>query len=87
MPRKSYTIEQIIGKLRESEVLLSQGQTVGDSCRSFNICEQTHLTAGDEYTWECLAIRVERNLDHENVQEFLAEHLLHPRSSRPSPFR
>ena len=29
MPRKSYTIEQIINKLREAEVLLSQGQTVG----------------------------------------------------------
>jgi hypothetical protein len=39
MPRKSYTIEQIISKLREAEVLLSQGQTVGDICRSFNISE------------------------------------------------
>jgi putative transposase len=27
----------------------------------------------DEYTRECLAIRVERNLDHEDVQECLAE--------------
>ena len=39
MPRKSYTIEQIISKLREAEVLLSQGQMVGDICRSFNISE------------------------------------------------
>ena len=29
MPRKSYTIEQIISKLREAEVFLSQGQAVG----------------------------------------------------------
>lgn len=42
MPRKSYTIEQIISKLREAEVLLGQGQIVGDVCRSFNISEQTY---------------------------------------------
>jgi hypothetical protein len=30
MQRKSFTIEQIISKLREAEVLLSQGQAVGD---------------------------------------------------------
>ena len=29
------------------------------------------LNVIDEYTQECLAIRVERNLDHENVQECL----------------
>jgi hypothetical protein len=29
MKRKTFTPEQIIGKLREAEVLLSQGQTVG----------------------------------------------------------
>jgi transposase InsO family protein len=31
MPRKNYTIEQIISKLWEAEVLLSQGQTAGKS--------------------------------------------------------
>lgn len=42
--------------------------------------ERTHdgrafriLNMIDEYTRECLAIRVERNLDHEDVQECLAE--------------
>ncbi len=42
--------------------------------------ERTHdgrafriLNVIDEYTRECLAIRVERNLDHEDVQECLAE--------------
>ena len=49
MPRKSYTIEQIIRKLREAEVLLSQGQTVGDICRSFNISEQTYYRWRKEY--------------------------------------
>jgi transposase InsO family protein len=44
------------------------------------VLERTHdgrafriLNVIDEYTRECLAIRVERNLDHEDVQEFLAE--------------
>jgi putative transposase len=49
MPRKSYTIEQIISKLREAEVFLSQGQTVGDICRSFHISEQTYYRWRKEY--------------------------------------
>ena len=42
IPRKSYPIEEIISKLREAEVLLSQGQNVVDICWSFNISEQTY---------------------------------------------
>jgi hypothetical protein len=34
MARKRYTTEQIIGLLREAEVRLSQGQTIGTVCRS-----------------------------------------------------
>jgi len=44
------------------------------------VLERTHdgrafriLNGIDEYTRECLVIRVERNLDHEDVQECLAE--------------
>jgi putative transposase len=49
MPRKNYSIEQIISKLREAEVLLAQGQNVGDICRSFNISEQTYYRWRKEY--------------------------------------
>lgn len=49
MPRKINTSEQIISKLREAEVLLSQGQTVGDVCRSLNISEQTYYRWRKEY--------------------------------------
>ena len=49
MPRKSHTTEQIIGKLREAEVLLGQGQTAGEVCRSFNISEQTYYRWRKEY--------------------------------------
>ncbi len=34
MPRKKQTAEEIIGKLREAEVLLAQGKKVPDVVRS-----------------------------------------------------
>jgi putative transposase len=49
MPRKSYTIEQIISKLREAEVLLAQRQTAGEVCRSFNFIDQTYYRWRKEY--------------------------------------
>jgi len=49
MPRKSHTTEKIIGKLREAEVLLGQGQTVGEICRSLNISEQTYYRWRKKY--------------------------------------
>ena len=42
MPRKRFTTEQIINHLREAEVLLSQGKTVGEVCRQLNISENTY---------------------------------------------
>ena len=32
MPQQTRSMEQIIGKLREAEVLISQGQTIAVSC-------------------------------------------------------
>jgi hypothetical protein len=40
MGRKTYTAEQIINKLREAEVLLSQGATVGESSKKIGVTEQ-----------------------------------------------
>jgi putative transposase len=42
MPKKSFTTEQIISKLREGEVLLSQGQTITVVCKTLGIAEQTY---------------------------------------------
>ena len=42
MPRKRYSVEQIINYLREAEVLLAQGQTVGEICRRIGVSEQTY---------------------------------------------
>ena len=39
MARKSFTPEQIISKLREAEVLLSQGATTGEASRKIGITE------------------------------------------------
>jgi putative transposase len=42
MPKKTFTTEQIISKLREAEVLLSQGQTVPTACKALGIADQTY---------------------------------------------
>jgi transposase-like protein len=49
MPRKRYTPEQIIRKLREVEVVLAQGQTVGQACKGIGVTEQTFYRWRSEY--------------------------------------
>jgi putative transposase len=49
MPRKRYSPEEIIHKLREGEVLLSQGQTVQQAVRQLGIAEQTYYRWRKEY--------------------------------------
>ena len=49
MSRKRYTPEQIIAKLREAEVRLSQGESVGVICRSLGISEQSYYRWRREY--------------------------------------
>ena len=49
MVRKGFTPEQIIHKLREAEVLLSQGNTVGEASRRIGVTEQTYYRWRREY--------------------------------------
>lgn len=49
MSRKRYTPEQIIGFLREAEVALSKGETVGPVCRRLGISEQSYYRWRKEY--------------------------------------
>ena len=42
MVRKVYTPEQIINKLREAEVLISQGATASEASRKIGVTEQTY---------------------------------------------
>jgi transposase-like protein len=49
MVRKGYTPGQIINKLREAEVLLSQGATAGEANRKIGVTEQTYYRWRREY--------------------------------------
>ena len=49
MPRKRFTVEQIISKLREAEVKLSQGLTVGQVCKKLEVTQQTYYRWRKEY--------------------------------------
>ena len=49
MVRKIYSPEQIINKLREVEVLISQGATTVEASRKANITEQTYYRWRREY--------------------------------------
>ena len=49
MGRKRYQPEQIIGYLREAEVLLAKGSTIGQVCRKIGITEQTYYRWRKEY--------------------------------------
>ena len=49
MARRSYTPERIINKLREAEVLLSQGSTVGQTSRKIGVTKQTYYRWRREY--------------------------------------
>jgi transposase-like protein len=49
MPRKRFTVEQIISKLREAEVELSRGLTVGQICKKLEVTEQTYYRWRKEY--------------------------------------
>jgi DNA-binding NarL/FixJ family response regulator len=46
MPRKRHTAEQIIGLLRQAEVELAQGRTVGEICRRLEVSEATFYLYG-----------------------------------------
>ena len=49
MPGKRYSPEQIISKLREAEVLISQGATIPQAAKQIGITEQTFYRWRTEY--------------------------------------
>jgi len=67
MVRKSYTPEQIINKLREAEILLSQGNTLAVVWKKIGISDCTYYRWRREYG----GLRIEqakklKNLEKEN---------------------
>ncbi len=49
MARRRHTAEEIIHKLREAEVALSQGRTVIQVCKQLEVTEQTYYRWRKEY--------------------------------------
>ncbi len=69
MVRKAFKPEQIINKLREAEILLSQGSTVGEASRKLGVTQQTYYRWRKEYG----GLRIEqakklKNLEKENTR-------------------
>ncbi len=49
MPTKRHTPEQVINKLREAEVAMAQGSTVGEASRQIGVTQQTFYRWRNEY--------------------------------------
>ena len=49
MPRKRHKPEEIVAKLRQVDVLVSQGQSVADAVRSIGVTEVTYYRWRNEY--------------------------------------
>ena len=49
MPRKRYTAEQIITKLRQAEVEIARDQHIAEVCRKLGTSEQTYYRWRKEY--------------------------------------
>ena len=49
MPRKRPSAEQIVTKLRQIDVLVSQGRTIGQACKEAEIAEQSYYRWRNEY--------------------------------------
>jgi len=49
MSKVNYTVEQIIVKLREVEVLCAKGKTIGEAVRQIGVSEQTYYRWRKQY--------------------------------------
>lgn len=49
MPRKSYKPEEIVAKLRQVDVLTSQGQSAAEAIRSIGVSEVTYYRWRQEF--------------------------------------
>ena len=70
MPRKRrYSTEQIITKLREADVLMSQGKTAEEIARTLEISKQTYYRWRKEYGGlDMTQAKKLKNLEKENAR-------------------
>ncbi|AYR24491.1 hypothetical protein RC54_11880 [Herbaspirillum rubrisubalbicans] len=81
MPKKRFTSEDIIHKLREAEVMSAQGKTASEISRQLGVTEQTYFRWRKEYgglkidqaTRRCLALHVARQIRSNDVIDIQAE--------------
>jgi len=43
MAKQRFTAEEIIHKLREADVLIGQGKTIGDACKQLGVTDKTYF--------------------------------------------
>ena len=90
MPQRKHKPEEIVAKLRQVDVLLSQGRPVAEAIRAIGVTPFTYyrwrkefgglksdqvkrlLNVIDEFTRECLAIRVDPKLKSTDVIDVLS---------------
>ena len=48
-PKKGYTSESIIRSLRQAEVLLHEGKSISEECKTMNISDSTYYKWRREY--------------------------------------
>ncbi len=75
MPKKSYTPEQIVAKLREIEVLTSQGTGVPAACRAADISDVSYYHWRKEYG----GLKLEQA---RRLKELERENAIHPAHQR-----
>ena len=69
MAQKKYTVEQIIVKLREVELLCNKGNTIAEAARQAGITEQTYYRWRKEYGGlELDQAKRMKDLERENAQ-------------------
>ena len=69
MPRKRFKTEEIIQKLREAEVLLSQGRNVSEACRQIGVTDNTYYRWRKEYGGiRCDQAKRLKELERENAR-------------------
>ena len=69
MPRKKHTPEEIVAKLRQVDVLVSQGSPVSDAIRQIGVTEVTYYRWRQEYGGLKLdQVKRLKELDRENAR-------------------
>jgi putative transposase len=69
MPRKHYKPEEIVAKLRQVDVLVSQGQNIADAVRQIGVSEVTYYRWRQEYGGlKTAQIKRLKELEQENTR-------------------